>query len=93
MRRGGDAAALGDRLRRVLGAEVALGQQLEDRLGLRPSGRVKSPTIAGEQVGRIGIASRRALRSQASGAPFSSRANSPSSAPPGLRTTSQGALV
>ena len=82
-RRGRDAAAFGDRIGRVVAVEIALGEQLEHRHARRPSGSVTSPSgraHAGvpHRIGALAVA-----RSQASGLPSASRANSPSSAPPG----------
>ena len=90
---GGDAGLLGDILRRVVGAEKALGQQLEHRHRLAPVGQAEGARQRRRQIGsepareRAGllivderIAARVAREQAIVGAP-------------GSRITSQGAFV
>ncbi len=90
---GGDAAALGDRVGRVWRVEIALGEQVKDgHARVRPSGSVNSPTQRGRDARPCRPAGAApASRSQASGRPRASRANSPSSARAGIADHQPGA--
>ena len=92
---GGDAAAFADRVGRVLRVEVAFGDQLEHRHRGAAVGAAcirRHRRRDADVAGMLASAPTSAVDSTAR-LPSASRANNPSSAPPGSRITSQCAFV